>query len=278
MLRAMTYAIRTPENVTFEYELAGVAARAVALLIDLVVMFALGATAMLVIAQLGPALGGFATALGWVAGFVIQFGYPAILEWAFDGRTAGKWVVGIRVLSDDGLRIDFVQSVIRNLVRILDMLPLMYLVGGTAALIDGDRRRLGDIAAGTIVVKVRRTHLPSAVVPPSARDNCFVDDPSVAHAARRITAPERDAMVKLTLRRDELPLALRRDLFRDLAEHLEARLALERPSFFSEEKFVLNLTAVALADRSVQSGPPGPSISGGTKKNTRRVSSGEPSP
>jgi hypothetical protein len=72
----------------------------------------------------------------------------------------------------------------------------------------------------------------------------------VIHATRRITPPERDAMVALSLRREELSLPIRRDLFRRLSQHLERRLGIDRPHFFSEERFVLNLTAVAVAGLS----------------------------
>lgn len=241
------YVIRTPENVTFEFELAGVAARALAWIVDLIVMAVLiGATVQLLGSML-PVAGGFAAALIAIFVFLVQWWYAALLEWWWGGQTIGKRIVGLRTLSAAGVRLDFAQSVVRNLLRTVDFLPGLYLVGGTSAILDGHVRRLGDLAAGTIVVRERKTPAPSAVVPPSERYNSFVDDPSIAIAVRRITAPERDAMVGLSLRRDQLPLPVRRELFAKLAAHLEERLRVPRPPFFSEEKYVLNLTAVALA-------------------------------
>jgi hypothetical protein len=122
---------------------------------------------------------------------------------------------------------------------------VLYLVGGVTALVSGGR--LGDHAAGTIVVRESRAPKPTAVVPVSERHNTFINDPSVVHAVRRITPPERDAMIALGLRRESLPLGVRQELFERLSAHLEERLDLSRPSFFTEEKFVLNLTAVVLA-------------------------------
>jgi len=241
------YVIRTPENVTFEFELAGVASRALAWLIDVLVMFVLIATAIQVLGSFMPVAGGLAAAVILVAVFLVQWWYTALLEWLWGGQTIGKRIVGLRTLSERGVRIDFTQSVVRNLVRIVDLLPAVYLTGGVSALLDRHGRRLGDLAAGTIVVRERKTPPPSVVVPHAERYNSFVDDPSIALAARRITAPEREAMVSLSLRREELPLAIRRELFARLAEHLEQRLGVARPSFFSEEKYVLNLTAVALS-------------------------------
>ena len=242
----MAYVIRTPENVTFEFELAGVAARALAWFVDVLVMLVLIVAAVKLIPTFSALAGGFASALQFMAVFVVQWWYAALLEWWWGGQTVGKRLVGLRTLSRDGVRMSFVQSVVRNLVRIVDLLPGLYFVGGVSAFLDRDGRRLGDLAAGTIVVRERRAPAPSAVVPPSERYNSFVDDPAVSLAVRRITAPERDAMVGLSLRREELPLAVRRELFAELAAHLEARLGVARPSFFSEEKFVLNLTAVVL--------------------------------
>lgn len=242
-----SYVIRTPENVTFEFELAGVASRAVAWMIDVLVMLALITMSVQLIGAATPVAGGFANALVFVVIFLVQWWYSALLEWWWGGQTLGKRVVGLRTLSETGVRMGFVQSVVRNLVRIVDLLPALYLTGGASTLLDRHGRRLGDLAAGTIVVRERKTPAPSVVVPPSERYNSFVDDPSIALAVRRITAPEREAMIGLSLRRDQLPLPVRRELFARLAEHLEDRLGVPRPPFFSEEKYVLNLTAVALA-------------------------------
>lgn len=241
-----TYVIRTPENVTFEHELAGIGSRALAWAVDVLVMTALVVTASQIVVRLADVAGALAMALLLLAVFLVQWWYTALCEWWWNGRTVGKRIVGLRTLDQRGVPIDFMQSVIRNLVRIVDLLPGLYLVGGASALVDRHGRRLGDIAAGTIVVRERKAPAPSVVVPPSERYNSFVDDPSIALAVRRITAPERDVMVSLSLRREELPLAVRRELFTRLATHLEKRLGVARPPFFSEEKYVLNLTAVAL--------------------------------
>jgi len=90
-------------------------------------------------------------------------------------------------------------------------------------------------------------HDISPTQPAPGQNQQRIEDPTVVHAVRRITPPERDAMVALGLRRETLPLDIRQDLFARLSRHLESRLGINRPSFFSEEKFVLNLTAVVLA-------------------------------
>ena len=248
----MAYVVRTPENVTFEFELAGLGSRALAWAVDVLVMIALIVVASQLVSAVGPYLGGFANAVFFVIVFLVQWGYGAVLEWRWGGRTVGKRALGLRALSADGTRLTFIQAVIRNLVRVVDLLPGIYLVGGVTALIDPNRRRLGDLAASTIVVKERGTPAPSAVVPETERHNRFLDDPEIALAVRRITPPEREAMVGLSLRRERLALSVRRSLFKELSDHLETRLGLSRPSYLSEEKFVLNLTAAALRSPSKQ--------------------------
>ncbi|MEM9195437.1 MAG: RDD family protein [Myxococcota bacterium] len=240
------YTIHTPENVKFEFELAGLGARGLAWFIDVLVMVGLILATSCVVSVLGQVSQGLAMALLSIGVFLVQWWYSAILEWRWGGQTIGKRVFGLRTLRVDGVRITFFQAVIRNLIRVVDILPALYLVGAVSSFLDPHRRRLGDLAAGTIVVRERRSPRPSAVVPPSERYNTFVNDPAVALAARRITPPERDAMVALGLRREELPLSVRKELFKDLSQHLEARLGVPRPPFFSEEKYVLNLTAVVL--------------------------------
>lgn len=244
------YEIRTPENVVFEFELAGLASRALAWFIDFLVMVAAITAAACVISMMQVVAGGFALALLSIAIFLVQWWYSALAEWWTAGRTVGKMVVGLRTLDERGLRISFLQAVVRNLLRIVDLLPALYLVGGTSALLDRGGRRLGDLAAGTIVVRERRAPPPAQVVPPAQRYNTFINDPLVVHAARRIAPLEREAMIGLSLRRERLPLGVRHELFGRLASHLEARLGVPRPPFFSEEKYVLNLTAVVLASGS----------------------------
>lgn len=240
------YEVRTPENVTFTFEIAGITSRALAWSIDIVIVAMLVFVIAWATSVLSFVAGGLATALFFVGAFVLMWWFTAVTEWWLGGQTLGKKAIGLRTIQSSGLRLTFMQAVIRNLVRIVDLLPALYLVGGVAALLDPHGRRLGDMAAGTLVVRERRAPMPSRIVPASERYNTFIADPMVVHASRRITAPERDAMVRLSMRREELPLAVRHSLFTRLARHLEARLGVPRPAYFSEEKYVLNLTATML--------------------------------
>jgi uncharacterized RDD family membrane protein YckC len=243
------YSIRTPENVRFELELAGLASRALAWALDVAMMGLLTAAALSVANVFGVVFAGLGKALYFVLAFAIQWGYGAALEWCMQGQTLGKRWVGLRALSVSGTPLGFGQAALRNLVRVVDILPGCYLVGGVSALLDRHGRRLGDLAAGTVVVRQRSSPRPSAVLAPLDRYNSFLNDPDVALAAQRISAPERDTMVGLAMQREGLPVAVRYALFAKLAGHLERRLDVRRPEYLSEERFVLNLTAIALQRR-----------------------------
>lgn len=244
-----TYELRTPENVEFSFELGGLASRALAWLLDSIVIVALVVLVAIVCSIAGLALGNLAGALMFLLAFAVQWFYFVVLEWRMDGRTLGKRALGLRVIDERGVRVGFLQAAVRNLLRIVDFLPGLYMTGAVAALADARGRRLGDLAAGTLVVRTRRTPMPSAIVPPQERYNSFIEDASVRIAARRIRAPERDAMVSLALRREEIALPVRLELFERLARHLEQTLGVGKPPFFSDEKYVLNLTAIVLGGR-----------------------------
>jgi uncharacterized RDD family membrane protein YckC len=238
------HTVRTPENVLIEHELAGLTARALGVLIDILVMATLVGLAALTCALFGVVLAGFARALYFVALFAIQWGYAVVLEWRWHGQTVGKRVAGTRVLSSQGLEISFGQAALRNLLRIVDIVPGGYLVGAMSALLDARGRRLGDIAADTIVVRVQHTPRLKDALGERERVSLIESGDAWASAARAISAPERDALLRLIARRDGLPLAVRYDLFAKLARHLESRLGLARSEFLSDERFLLNLAAV----------------------------------
>jgi uncharacterized RDD family membrane protein YckC len=241
------YEIDTPENVRFHLERAGLASRAMAWFLDVLVMGCLLQLGVLLFGPLRMLAGEAATALSLVAAFVVQWWYAALCEWRFAGRTLGKWIVGIAARDQRGLRLTLLQTTIRNLLRVVDWVPGVYLVGGVSALLDAHGRRLGDLAAGTLVVKERTRALPSRRFGEGLLE--VQRYPAIAQAARRLTPEEREAVLMLHGQRDALSLALRLELFERLCRHLERRYGFVRPAHLSAEKVVL-YTAAALADAS----------------------------
>ena len=169
MLRSVD--VRTGESVAIRYELAGLGSRFLALVVDMLAQFAI-AVALLIgfsfaspaLARLGP-LGG-KNVLGWLIAFAILifflifFGWFIIFEAWWSGRTPGKRALGLRVVRDGGFPIDVGASIIRNLVRIGEVLLGFYAISAVSALVSKENKRLGDFAAGTLVVRDRADAVP----------------------------------------------------------------------------------------------------------------------
>lgn len=247
------YRVMTPESVEFAFELAGLASRMLAVLVDTLIIAALAIAALVVsqLARLLPALGatGLAGLLAPVLVFACVFGYFAVLEWRWNGQTVGKRMLALRVIDERGFSIDLFQSVLRNLLRIVDLMPFFYGVGGLTALANPRQKRLGDFAAGTLVVRVRQRVMPTAVLAPADRYNTLQEDAALRTRIRsRLSVEERDLLLQLCLRRNELELEPRKRLFDEAAGFLERRLERPREAFLSPEKFVQNVAAIALAE------------------------------
>jgi uncharacterized RDD family membrane protein YckC len=165
MERSVT--VRTPESIAFHYELAGLGSRFLAVTIDFLIQLALAIGATI---GTGYALAGIDRFFGALhlksaqadsvvtAGeifvyFLIFFGYFIAFEAWWNGQTPGKRAIGIRVVRDGGYPIGFTESVIRNLIRVIEVVLFFYGVSAICAIISSYNKRLGDLAAGTIVVR-----------------------------------------------------------------------------------------------------------------------------
>jgi uncharacterized RDD family membrane protein YckC len=164
-----TVRIASPDQIDLEFDLAGSGSRFAAYLIDMVFMVVLvlglvlliitfiGVTTLVAFnpaAHVGEVVSSWAMAIIVIMVFLIQWGYFVFSESLMRGQTPGKKALGIRVLRDNGLPITFRQAVLRNLVRAADMLPPpSYLLAGIVSHFDRHGRRLGDMVAGTIVVR-----------------------------------------------------------------------------------------------------------------------------
>ena len=150
--------VATPELVTFGYQLAGPGSRFLAQLIDFPIQVAALVLAILGGVSLGALLGNngnVAIAASVILAFIVVWGYYPVSEAAWSGKTIGKYAFGLRVVGDQGEPIQVSQAVIRNLVRIIDFLPFFYGIGILALFWNGRGKRLGDLAAGTVVVRER---------------------------------------------------------------------------------------------------------------------------
>lgn len=150
----------TPERIEFVYPLGGPFRRFTAYLIDLVLISGLVVGSYMVsqFLALGSSSG---MGLALVAYFVIAWGYGAFCEGVFNGQTPGKRSMSLRVVSERGVPITGAQAVLRNLVGVVDgMIPFCFLIGLSSMLLTRRFQRLGDLAAGTmVIVEDRRPRL-----------------------------------------------------------------------------------------------------------------------
>ena len=150
--------VATPELVTFGYQLAGPGSRFLAQLIDFPIQVAVLLLAIFAGVSLG-ALAGFNGSVALIAtlvlAFIVVWGYYPVSEAVWSGKTIGKYAFGLRVVGDQGEPVQLSQVVVRNLVRIVDFLPFFYGIGIIALFWNGRGKRLGDLAAGTVVVRER---------------------------------------------------------------------------------------------------------------------------
>lgn len=152
--------VATPESVDFSLDVAGIGSRFLAVLLDTTIqsatMFILFAGSVFlrdVIAV--PLAESFIKAFLAVLVFLVYWGYFVLFETIWNGQTPGKRQVGLRVVKGSGLPVTFLDVLVRNVLRIVDFLPLFYGVGVLFMFIGRGSRRIGDLAAGTVVVKER---------------------------------------------------------------------------------------------------------------------------
>jgi uncharacterized RDD family membrane protein YckC len=155
--------IETPELVAIDMPVAGIGSRFVAILVDYLIWTVAIIAAIIVIAVVDPSLHGFsklgekwATAIAIALPFLVFWGYFTLFEAFWDGRTPGKRLARIRVIQRSGRGIGLFESMTRNLLRIVDQFPLVYAVGVVSIFLTRDHQRLGDLAAGTLVIHDRQ--------------------------------------------------------------------------------------------------------------------------
>jgi len=249
--------IDTPELVAIEMPLAGIGSRFIAILVDYLiwgfVFLILGILAAIII----PALHFFGgISANWAIGifvlivFLLQWGYFALFEAFGNGRTPGKRVARIRVIHQSGRGINFVEALARNLVRFVDYFPSFYAVGLVAIFLSRRNQRLGDMVAGTLVVRDREVDSPhwgesasrtftaptliaeSPIPPPHLR--VVLPAPALA----RLSASDLEVLEGFFARRLDMDLTTRAALAGRIASALCAKSGLSIPQDTSVETFL----------------------------------------
>jgi uncharacterized RDD family membrane protein YckC len=239
--------IRTPEGIAFALPLAGPASRFLAWLVDAVCVLTASMAVGTLLGLFGLVSADVARALGTLSYFIIQMGYGMVMEWAWRGQTIGKRLLGLRVVDAAGLRLQPGQIVTRNLLRFVDSLPMFYAVGGAAMLLNRYYQRLGDLAANTVVVRLRKLAEPDMDRLLGGKFNSLRSYPHlVARLRQRISAEEASVALQALLRRDEIKDEARVELFAALADHFREAVTFppECVEGIGDEQYVRNVADV----------------------------------
>ncbi len=219
------HGVETPEHVVLSFELAGLGTRAAAAAVDLAILFCayLGMAVFFAVARAGEwwssALGSWGTAIVVLVLGLSFFLYYALFETLGDGRTPGKRALGIRVVLDTGRPVTANAATVRNFIRIVDFLvPLGPLPGALLVFVHPANKRLGDLAAGTIVVRDRAAAWGLAPAPP------LVSTEALELGPPELTDQEFQLLDRFLARAHELTPAVRNRLTTDLSHRFEPRI------------------------------------------------------
>lgn len=238
--------IQTPEGVEFSLPLAGPVTRCAAWAFDLVVIVALFQMISTLMRVLSWVSGDMSMALMVALQFIVMIGYGIFLEWFWRGQTIGKRVMRLQVIDERGLTLKLNQIILRNLFRVLDSLPMFYMVGGLACLFSVRAQRLGDLAAGTLVVRRLEIAEPEMEELLGSEVNSFREYPRLETRLRqRVTPDEVRLAVDAVLRRNELTLKDRLIVFKELADFFRSKVEFpdEATHGLSDEQYIRNVVA-----------------------------------
>lgn len=236
--------IETPEGISFSLPLAGPVLRSVALFVDYCAVNA--AIALLqngidAVGILWEDLGGM---LRILTSFTLSIGYGMACEAMFNGRTLGKRLMSLRVIDERGLRLRFSQVALRNLLRYADLFPAFYGLGGLVSLVSRRCQRLGDLAAGTIVVREEKREVPRLDALLKGRENSFKQCPLLEARLRQlVNGDEGRYALSAIQRRAQLEDAAAMKLFSEMAERFRELVLFpeEMTRGLSDEQYVRNV-------------------------------------
>jgi uncharacterized RDD family membrane protein YckC len=261
--------IATPELVDIQLPLAGIGSRFIALLVDMLIWFAGFLVLVILLAIFLPGIEAFskiseqwAVAAAIFMVFLLFWGYFTLFEAFWNGRTPGKRVARIRVIQRSGRAISLFESMARNLVRYVDMQPFpMYAVGVIAIFATRQHQRLGDLAAGTLVVRDRVQDAPlwgesgaRTFTAPAFARSAPTPEPHTAYSLpttgiAKLSSSDLEVLEGFFARRLDMSLETRHMLAERIAAAIQAKSGIEPPAGASVETF-LEATARQLRDQA----------------------------
>ncbi len=237
--------------------LAGIGSRFIALLVDTLIWGAAIGVIALALWLFVPGITAFsqlsaqwAVAIYVLVLFLLNWGYFTLFEAFWNGRTPGKRVARIRVIEQSGRPIGLFESMARTVIRYVDQIPFFYAVGVIAMFSTRQHQRLGDLAAGTLVVRDREQEAPlwgesgtRMFAAPFMAQNHPIAEPHAAiqlssGAIAKLSSSDLEVLEGFFARRLDLPLETRAGLARRIAEAIRAKSGLEPPPEVSDETFL----------------------------------------
>jgi len=252
-MKTSTLNIRTPEGIVFSQQLAGPVTRFLACFIDQLCIQAALTAATIIVGLMMVINANFAVAFLIIGYFVVSIGYGILFEWIWRGQTLGKRMLRLRVVDVEGMRLQFHQIVVRNLLRFVDSLPAFYFVGGVTSWFNSKCQRLGDIAANTVVIRHPRVDEPDLDQMLAGKFNSLRQFPHLAARLRQsVTPAEADIALQSLLRREEFDPVSRVALFGELAAHFQAKVEFpaEATDGVTDEQFLRNVVDVEYRSRN----------------------------
>jgi uncharacterized RDD family membrane protein YckC len=230
--------VRTPESIAFSYELAGLGSRFLAVTVDMIIQTLTIAGILwgiiLAASRVKPVHAvhdstAQSLATAFIIGilFLVYFGYFIAFETMWNGQTPGKKMLGIRVVRDGGFPIDFAAAAIRNLVRAGEIVLGFYAISAIVSVLSPENKRLGDMAAGTIVVRDAKVSTLAAIVAASSAA------PPVRSAL--ITGEEHALIDRFVARSRMLAPDARRRIAAELAQRVRSRVSYDLQNLPDEE-------------------------------------------
>jgi uncharacterized RDD family membrane protein YckC len=249
-----TLDIQTPENVAFGYQIAGIGSRFLASLLDTLIVGLLQIVILVVLTLVIRAFDSSAFAdqiSAWVYAIfglvaaIFYWGYYVFFELLWNGQSPGKRWVGLRVIRSDGTPITISEALIRNLARLVDFLPAAYGIGIVTMFIDKQSRRLGDLAAGTLVVQDRAPiTMQDLAVKRTVHLRPWANVSLEGFPVERLTNNDLSLIENFLLRRDQL--THRESLAIQILNTLHQRLGVPLPTLSKAEAEDM-LAAILLA-------------------------------
>jgi uncharacterized RDD family membrane protein YckC len=255
-MRAETVLIRTPEGIEFDLPLAGPFSRMLAFAVDFAAIAAAGTLIARLLAPLQLFSADAAQSAATVLYFAVSLLYGILAEWFWRGQTIGKRLLGLRVVEASGLRLRPSQIIVRNLLRFVDLLPGLYLIGGVCCVLSSRRQRLGDIAAGTIVIRTPQRREPDVDEVLGRKFNSLAEYRHLAARLRqKVPAKVAHLALEAILRRDEIQPVARLALFREFGAYLKSVVPYpaEIVEQLTDEQYVRNTVAVLFQHSSLVS-------------------------